>query len=257
MSVNYTSLPFVDPDGDAVTLSATGLPAWLQFNDNGNGTYSITDIAAEPGTGPYVISIIATDPSGLQSPPQQLTVDCSIETPTCPPNQTIDCVDLPATISGFGNATSLTASGNVDYTVSVAGDLMSVTIDGTGGDETITITASNGTASDDCVTIITVNECGVCPELGDQTMIIDFDSPGTTGATTFGPYGTMTGTGALSFSGIFMSGVDINDVGGGQWEVVIDNSALTGGPENLIVSQDGVDCDVGTITITGSAPPVI
>ena len=189
------------------------------------------------------------------SPCEWTAIDPNATVPVCPSNQTIDCSDLPLIISGFANATNISSTGNTDYTVTPNAANTEVVIDGMGGDETIMITASDGTNS--CVTVITVNECGICPELGDQTMIIDFDSPGTTGATTFGPYGTMTGTGALSFSGIFMSGVTINDVGGGQWEVVIDNSALTGGPENLIVSQDGVDCDVGTITVTGSAPPVI
>lgn len=59
---------FIDPDGDALTLSASvgggGLPAWLTF-DPGTGTFTGTPTADDMGQ--LVVTVIATDPSGASA----------------------------------------------------------------------------------------------------------------------------------------------------------------------------------------------
>lgn len=86
--MNYTSSPFVDPDGDMLTLTQTGLPAPLIFTDNGDGTYTITGVA--PSGGPWTVLVTGDDGEG-GSGTQTLMIDCSNAGPTPPPDITIDC----------------------------------------------------------------------------------------------------------------------------------------------------------------------
>jgi acid phosphatase type 7 len=48
-----------DPDGDATVLSATNLPAWATFTDNGNGTGSLV-LAPPPGTSATINGVVIT-----------------------------------------------------------------------------------------------------------------------------------------------------------------------------------------------------
>jgi hypothetical protein len=54
---------FVDVDGDSITYSATGLPAWLTFNDPTlpPNTFSGTPEEADLVSSPFSITVIATD----------------------------------------------------------------------------------------------------------------------------------------------------------------------------------------------------
>ncbi|NJR16282.1 MAG: hypothetical protein HC785_11565 [Calothrix sp. CSU_2_0] len=57
-----------DPDaGDTRIISATGLPTWLTFTDNGNGTATITGTPNNSQLGLFNIVLTATDAAGLKS----------------------------------------------------------------------------------------------------------------------------------------------------------------------------------------------
>ncbi|BAZ19040.1 YD repeat protein (plasmid) [Calothrix sp. NIES-4071] len=57
-----------DPDnGDTRALTATGLPNWLTFTDNGNGTATITGTPNSEQLGLFNITITATDAGGLKA----------------------------------------------------------------------------------------------------------------------------------------------------------------------------------------------
>lgn len=71
--INYTSDPFIDLDGDMLTLTQMGLPAPLVFTDNGDGTYTVAGTA--PSGGPWTVSVTATDGNG-GAVSQTLTIDC-------------------------------------------------------------------------------------------------------------------------------------------------------------------------------------
>lgn len=74
--INFTNpTPFTDPQNQALTLTATGVPAWLTFNDNGNGTYTVTGTAPATGS-PWTINVTATDTDNNTSTAHVLTIDC-------------------------------------------------------------------------------------------------------------------------------------------------------------------------------------
>ena len=72
---SYTPAAFTDPNGDALTYSASGLPAWMSFNA-ATRTFSGT-----PGvTGNWTIVYTATDPSGAAA-----STSFVVTTPSAPP----------------------------------------------------------------------------------------------------------------------------------------------------------------------------
>jgi len=64
-----------DPTGQAVTLSATGLPAGARFVDKGNGTGTFTWQPNISQTGEYTITFIASDGAGQGSQTVTITVE--------------------------------------------------------------------------------------------------------------------------------------------------------------------------------------
>ena len=72
---SYTAAAFTDPNGDALTYSASGLPAWMSFNA-ATRTFSGT-----PGvTGSWTITYTATDSSGVSA-----STTFTVTTPSAPP----------------------------------------------------------------------------------------------------------------------------------------------------------------------------
>ena len=55
-TISRTRGTFIAPDGSAVTLTQTGLPPNLTFNDNGNGTWTITGTCDDSGTSTYTVT---------------------------------------------------------------------------------------------------------------------------------------------------------------------------------------------------------
>ncbi len=62
----YTySVTAADPnEGDTITLTAQGLPAWLQFTDNGGGTGTLTGTPTADDVGDVAVQLTATDAAG-------------------------------------------------------------------------------------------------------------------------------------------------------------------------------------------------
>ncbi len=63
-SINYT-ITSSDPDGDPVALSASNLPGFVSFMDNGNGTGTLTIDPEVGDKGNHQITISATDTDGF------------------------------------------------------------------------------------------------------------------------------------------------------------------------------------------------
>ena len=64
----------VDSDGDSIALGAAGLPAWLRFADNGNGTATLSGTPARGDAGSHAVTLTASDGRGGTSS-QILTID--------------------------------------------------------------------------------------------------------------------------------------------------------------------------------------
>jgi Putative Ig domain len=68
-----------DPDaGDICTFNAVGLPTWLTFTDNGNGTATITGTPSQNQLGLFNIAIIATDAGGLKATQNIIAIICLV-----------------------------------------------------------------------------------------------------------------------------------------------------------------------------------
>ena len=72
---SYTVPAFTDPNGDVLTYSASGLPAWMSFN----ATTRVLSGTAGP-VGSWTINITATDPSGVPA-----SRSFTVTTPSTPP----------------------------------------------------------------------------------------------------------------------------------------------------------------------------
>ena len=58
-----------DPDLTTPTLTASGLPTWATFTDNGDGTATITGTPGYTDTGSSLVTITATDDGPSRAPP--------------------------------------------------------------------------------------------------------------------------------------------------------------------------------------------
>lgn len=67
-----------DVDGDALTLTAPGLPGFGSFRDNGDGTATVTFTPAAGQSGSYNITVQALDPDGLAD---QITFRLDVRNP--------------------------------------------------------------------------------------------------------------------------------------------------------------------------------
>ena len=84
-----------DADGNAIALSATGLPAWLTFTDHGDGTGTLSGTAPAGTVGTFNITLIAND--GQTS--AQRTLGLAVNNPTLPV-VTLEATDAAASETG-------------------------------------------------------------------------------------------------------------------------------------------------------------
>jgi len=72
-----------DDDGDAVTITGAGVPAWLTLMDNGDGTASLMGTPAAANAGDVMITLTADD--GTVQVEQQFTITVAAVPPPPPP----------------------------------------------------------------------------------------------------------------------------------------------------------------------------
>jgi hypothetical protein len=217
------------------TLTTSGTPpGWLSFTDNGDGTGTLAGTAPVGSGGSYGFTINADngiDPSDSQA--FTLTVN---ESPRIT-SANHDSFTLGAagsftvtTAAGFPVATTITKTGalpagvtftdNGDGTATVAGTPTE------GGSFPITITASNGTASDDTqVFTLTVNQAPAITSADHTTFAVG--SAGSTTVTTSPAATTVTQTGGLP------AGVTFTDNGDGTAVLSGTPAAGSGGVYSL------------------------
>src|SRR5690606_22589657 len=61
-----------DADGDTLVLSASGLPGWLELEDNGDGTGTLSGTPAVGDVGDHSIKLVVSD--GTDSAEQAFTI---------------------------------------------------------------------------------------------------------------------------------------------------------------------------------------
>jgi cold shock CspA family protein len=173
-----------DPDGTVPSLAATGLPGWATFTDNGDGTATITGTPGYSDAAITTITVNAEDggtPNLAASTSFDLTVTNTNRPPVVDPiaDQTIaegNPFTLAVTASDpDGSIPALTAAGLPGWAGLVDNGDGSATITGTPGPSdaaitTITVTASDGSLTNDAVFDLTVADVNRPP-------IFDADLP--------------------------------------------------------------------------------
>jgi len=119
-----------DADGDAITLSASGLPDFATFIDNGNGTGSLAGTPDAADAGEYVVTVQAS--SGSQPLTDSSSFTLSVTSPLSPN-------DSPLRGGVSAAVTSGTPTSTVP-TVTISGPADPVT---EGNDAVFTVTLSN------------------------------------------------------------------------------------------------------------------
>ena len=144
-----------DPEGGAVALSATGLPAWLSFADHGDGTGTLSGTAPAGTVSTFSITFTASD--GPASAQRVLSLD--VDSPVLP-TVTVTATDDSASETGPGTGTFTLArsGGDMMSTLTVAYSLGGTAASGTdyvAPGRTVTFSPFNTTAT---VTITPVDD---------------------------------------------------------------------------------------------------
>src|SRR5690606_12094753 len=77
------AIAVTDPEGDALTITAPVLPAWLTLTDNGDGTATLAGTPAAEDVGDHAVELLATDATAATAP-QAFTITVS-DASTPPP----------------------------------------------------------------------------------------------------------------------------------------------------------------------------
>ena len=144
-----------DPEGGSISLSASGLPAWLAFADHGDGTGTLSGTAPAGTVGTFSITFTASD--GQTSAQRVLSLD--VDSPVLP-TVTVATTDASSSETGPGTGTfTLTRSGgDMMSSVTVAYSLGGTAASGTdyvAPGRTVTFSPFNTTAT---VTITPVDD---------------------------------------------------------------------------------------------------
>lgn len=85
MQRTLLSIREIDEDaGDPLTLRATTLPAWLAFEDNGDGTALLSGIPEVADVGEHDVTLRASDGAGGTAE-QSFTITVKAQEPAEPP----------------------------------------------------------------------------------------------------------------------------------------------------------------------------
>jgi len=189
-SFSYTFPHAADPDGDALTYSATGIPGWLTFTPSSR-TFSGTPGNGDTGTADIAVTATDDGTPGLSATATFTLTITEFNASNQAPSTvgTLDAVSLPtgATRSVRVADAFEDADGDVlDYspatsdadvaTAHMSGDAVIVTAVGV-GQATVTVTASDGALSaDQTIAVSVVNaEPETVGALADRRLVIPSD----------------------------------------------------------------------------------
>jgi hypothetical protein len=161
-----------DPDGDDLTITASGLPAWLTLTDGGDGTATLAGTPPEGSAGSYDLTLTADDGALETEQAFTLTVGDANEPPVAADDAATTDEDEAVTIDVLANDTDADGDDLTVTDVSAPGD-GAAEIDGDGtitytpaadfaGTDTFTYTVSDGNGGTDeatvTVTVTPVND---------------------------------------------------------------------------------------------------
>jgi large repetitive protein len=239
---------FSDKDGDALSFSASGLPAGLGI-DPASGIISgtIGRGASQPNGGVYTVTITATDPGGLVTA-RTFSWAITNPAPTASNDNVTTAEDTPATINVLANdndpdgdpltissavasngVVTINADGTLSYTPNAnfngTDTIIYVISDGNGGTSTAAVTvtvtpvndapvAADDTASTNEDTPVTIGILSNDSDVdGDPLSILSANSPN--GTVVINPDGTITFTPNANFNGTTSITYTISDGKGG------------------------------------------
>jgi hypothetical protein len=215
----YTSTGSPQP-----TLSATGLPSGVNFTDNGDGTGKISGTPASGTGGVYTVTVKATNEAG--SGTKTVTVTVNQAPVLAGPLSAIYTVGQP------GGPTTFTTTGHPTATLNSTGTLpggvnfndngdgtgayAGTPNAGTGGNYSLTVHATNGTAPDASAPFaLTVNEAPSLTGPGAATFKVGTASSSTPDFVGTGfPVPTLTATGLPSGLSLVSTGSGTGNISG-------------------------------------------
>jgi hypothetical protein len=247
------------------SLSETGsLPSGLSFNDNGDGTATLSGTPADGSSGTYLVAVTASNGVG-EAATQDLTI--TVNTTAVAPSFTSGT--STTFLVGSAGSFTVTTTGNPPPNLHESGDLPTGVSFTDNGDGTATLAGTPAVGSGGVYPVTLSASNGVDGTLH-QSFTLTVDEPPTItspSATTFhiGSSGhfTVTTTGTpvanISESGVLPGGVSFTDNGDGTATLAGTPVAGSGGTYDLQISADnGVgDPAAQTLTLTVNAAPAI
>jgi hypothetical protein len=219
-----------DPDGDPITLGASGLPAGLAFVDNGNGTGTVSGtLQAIPGV--YLATFSASDG---HNPPVTATVEITVTK-----EETTLTYTGPTVILNGGNVT-LSALLTEDDPTPVANRTVNFTL---GAQSCSGVTNGSGVAS--CVILVN-SPLGQSIPITVQFAGDAFYLPSSASATAL--VFAFPSRGAFVLGDVSAAGSGAVTFWGSQWA---DANTITGG-----AASSAFQGFAGTVTLPTSTPPI-
>jgi hypothetical protein len=184
---NYTATTS-DVDGDAVTLTAPTLPAWLTFTDHGDGTGTLSGTPDSTDIGAHDVTL-AIDDGNEETAEQSFTITVSTNTdPSATNDSAITDEDTPAIIDVLdndsdpdGDTLEVTSVSDPDHgSASINGnDTITYTPDANyNGPDSFTYTISDGSGGTDSATVtVTVTAVNDAPTAVNDTTSVNEDAP--------------------------------------------------------------------------------
>ena len=272
-AVSYpTAAGFSDPDGDALTYSATGLPAGLTINaTTGVISGTVDRSASQTGGGSYTVVVTARDPSNATAT-QSFTIAVTNPGPTAVNDSASTSEDTPVTITVLANDTdpdgdplTVTAASALHGTVvrNADGTLTYTPDTNYGGPDTISYTISDGQGGTSSATVaITVGGVNDAPtpvgtlpaQTASDAATVSYPTAGAfsdpDGDTlSYSATGLPAGLTINATTGVISGTVDrsASQAGGGSYTVVV----TARDPSNATATQSF------TLTVTNPGPAAV